>query len=149
MADADGAAPISEWVKLRAHADQNQVVIGRRQSTQRKFSRLVLSLGFRLLIRLVSTRGLLQQRFSCFQPNSLTLVAFSLTRAQVCGIPFPDTQCGFKLFTRASARVLFSSTRIKRFFSRFLYNCHAILAFFPQRSGYCHAFEIDIRQVCL
>ena len=72
MADADGAAPISEWVKLRAHADQNQVVIGRRQSTQRKFSRLVLSLGFRLLIRLVSTHSLLQQRFSCFPQNSLS-----------------------------------------------------------------------------
>jgi hypothetical protein len=54
MADADGAAPISEWVKLRAFADHNSVVIGRRKSTQRKFSRLVLSLGFRLLIRLVS-----------------------------------------------------------------------------------------------
>ena len=54
MADADGAAPISEWVKLRALADQNQVVIGRRKSTQRKFSRLILSLGFRMLIRIVS-----------------------------------------------------------------------------------------------
>ena len=54
MADADGAAPISEWVKLRALADQNEVIIGRRTSTQRKFSRLILSLGFRLLIRLVS-----------------------------------------------------------------------------------------------
>jgi dolichyl-phosphate beta-glucosyltransferase len=37
-----------------------------------------------------------------------------LTPVQVCGIPFPDTQCGFKLFTRRSARVLFSSTHIKR-----------------------------------
>ena len=54
MADADGAAPISEWVKLRAFADHNSVVIGRRKSTQRKFSRLILSLGFRMLIRIVS-----------------------------------------------------------------------------------------------
>jgi hypothetical protein len=54
MADADGAAPISEWVKLCALADRNEVVIGRRKSTQRKFSRLILSLGFRMLIRLVS-----------------------------------------------------------------------------------------------
>jgi hypothetical protein len=54
MADADGAAPISEWVRLRALADEHEVVIGRRKSTQRKFSRLVLSLGFRMLIQLVS-----------------------------------------------------------------------------------------------
>jgi hypothetical protein len=38
-----------------------------------------------------------------------------LTCLQVCGIPFPDTQCGFKLFTRPSARALFNNTHIKRF----------------------------------
>jgi hypothetical protein len=62
MADADGAAPISEWVKLHALTPRNEVVIGRRQSTQRKFSRLILSLGFRFLIRLVSSLRQCQHR---------------------------------------------------------------------------------------
>jgi hypothetical protein len=117
MADADGAAPISEWVKLRALAVRNSVVIGRRKSTQRKFSRLVLSLGFRMLIRLVS--ALLSPASSSSWPRirRLPLPLSSgvlLTCAQVCGIPFPDTQCGFKLFTRPSAQLLFSNTYIKR-----------------------------------
>ncbi|HUX67659.1 MAG TPA: dolichyl-phosphate beta-glucosyltransferase [Terriglobales bacterium] len=88
--DADLSAPISEWPRLeaalRAGAD---IAIGSRRR-----------------------RDLIRTHQSWFRENAGRL--FNRIVRLALGLPFADTQCGFKLFTRASALALFPQQRIER-----------------------------------
>ncbi len=95
FADADGATTFAELAKLQAlmaktMLDGHGVICGSRAHletdsiAQRSFFRTVLMYGFHLCVRM----------FGCKSVK--------------------DTQCGFKLFTRDSARVLFKSCHIER-----------------------------------
>jgi len=96
MADADSAAKMIEFSKLdnclkRIEIDGYGVAIGSRahlqdeSEVQRKWYRTILMHGFHALVKVVGG---------------------------VHGIQ--DTQCGYKLFTRASAREVFSNVHVRR-----------------------------------
>merc|ERR1711871_1396206 len=96
MADADSAALMSEVVKLEAALSQKEkhghgIAIGSRahlaqeSKAERKWYRTVLMVGFHALVKYVGgVRGV------------------------------HDTQCGYKLFTRASAIKIFSDVHVRR-----------------------------------
>ncbi|ADV83724.1 dolichyl-phosphate beta-glucosyltransferase [Terriglobus saanensis] len=89
--DADLSAPIEEAARLFAAIDQGADV----------------AIGSRWLDRDRQTRHQpLYRRFfgRCF--NALTRM--------VMGLPFADTQCGFKAFRRSAAQVIFRLQRIER-----------------------------------
>jgi dolichyl-phosphate beta-glucosyltransferase len=90
MVDADGASKISDLEKLEAKvredgsANRERVAVGSRtEKGQREPLRKFLGLGFHGLIWLAGVRGI------------------------------SDTQCGFKLFTREAARVLFPNQHVQ------------------------------------
>merc|ERR1712086_891988 len=96
MADADSAAKMIEFSKLdtcmkRIETDGYGVAIGSRahlqdeSQAQRKWYRTILMHGFHALVKVVGG---------------------------VHGVQ--DTQCGYKLFTRASAREVFSNVHVRR-----------------------------------
>jgi dolichyl-phosphate beta-glucosyltransferase len=89
LADADGATPIDQLAVLEAAiVAGGDVAIGSRahaDNVERRWYRHLIGRSFHLLVRLFGTRGI------------------------------RDTQCGFKLFTAASARDLFSRARINGF----------------------------------
>lgn len=77
--DMDQATPISEIEKLLPHFDQGfDIVIGSRKG--RKGAPLI---------------------------RKLMAFGFSLLRTIILGLPFRDTQCGFKAFSRKSIEVIF------------------------------------------
>ena len=90
FSDADLSAPIEEIEKLiEAWRDGADVAIGSRrlsraQDVRRSLWRRFLGWGFSVLVGVLVVRG------------------------------FRDTQCGFKLFTRAASRVIFPYQRIDR-----------------------------------
>lgn len=96
FADADGATTFSEISKLEKSMSQIEddqefgVVCGSRAHLEadsianRSFFRTVLMFGFHLCVRFFGCKSI------------------------------QDTQCGFKLFTRRSARILFKSCHIER-----------------------------------
>ena len=90
FSDADLSTPIEELDKLlEAWVDGADVVIGSRrlredQDVRRSVLRKFLGWGFALFVRVIVLRG------------------------------FRDTQCGFKLFTRAASRAVFPNQQIDR-----------------------------------
>lgn len=94
FADADGATKFRDFVKLETEMTEkwteNGIVIGSRAHLEddaiatRSFFRTILMHGFHLLVWLFAVRGV------------------------------RDTQCGFKLFTRRSARTLFETMHVER-----------------------------------
>jgi dolichyl-phosphate beta-glucosyltransferase len=91
--DADLSAPIAEFDKLFDGA-------------QRAGARVAI--GSRALDR--SLVGVHQSAF-----RELSGRAFNLVMRTVTGLPFRDTQCGFKLFERAVAREIFSRQKLDGF----------------------------------
>ena len=90
--DADLSSPIEESEKLlRALADGNDVAIGSRA--------LDRSLIF-----------VHQSRF-----REWAGIVFNRLMRLSTGLPFEDTQCGFKAFARERCRVIFEQQRIERF----------------------------------
>ena len=87
--DADLSAPITELPKLEAALDAGAgIAIGSR-----------------------SRRELLGRRQSRFRENAGRM--FNRIVRLSLGLPFTDTQCGFKLFTRESAEAIFPLQRIE------------------------------------
>lgn len=95
MVDADGATDVRDFEKLerRLHEIERDgvgIVVGSRAhladeaAAKRKWYRNILMHGFHALVSLLCVRGI------------------------------RDTQCGFKLFTRAAARAVFVNQRLRR-----------------------------------
>lgn len=93
FSDADLSAPIEEFDKLWAAVEREQAVV---------------AIGSRAL-----NRGLIGVRQSLFRETAGRF--FNLVVRLVCGLPFWDTQCGFKLFRRNAAREVFSRLQLERF----------------------------------
>jgi dolichyl-phosphate beta-glucosyltransferase len=92
FADADGATPFGELVRLEQALDSGaDVAIGSRAMASRDTR-----------VRTVLHRRILGRVFNAWV-NALLLPAYA------------DTQCGFKLFTRPAAQFLFARQRSERF----------------------------------
>ena len=93
FSDADLSAPIEELPKLfdAAQAQQADVVIGSRGLD----------------------RSLIGVRQSGFREESGKI--FNLIMKTSIGLPFADTQCGFKLFSKRAADIIFSRQTVERF----------------------------------
>jgi dolichyl-phosphate beta-glucosyltransferase len=89
--DADLSAPIEEAPKLLAALESNDVAIGSR----------------------ALDRGLVSVHQSRFR--ELAGMIFNSVVRLVLGLPFVDTQCGFKAFRRDRCRIIFEQQRIERF----------------------------------
>jgi glycosyltransferase involved in cell wall biosynthesis len=65
----------------------------------------------------IGSRGLDKSMIGVHQPAGRELAgrAFNLVMRFATGLPFRDTQCGFKAFRRDAARAVFSRVRIERF----------------------------------
>ena len=93
FSDADLSAPIEQCDKLLAAAQSGGFDV---------------AIGSRALDR--SLIGVHQSRF---RENAGRL--FNAFMRLATGLPFHDTQCGFKLFRRSAAREIFSRQRLERF----------------------------------
>jgi dolichyl-phosphate beta-glucosyltransferase len=84
--DADLSAPIGELEKLIAAARKEDAVVA------------------------IGSRALNRKLVKVHQPmmRELSGRAFNLVMRMVTGLPFRDTQCGFKLFRKDAAREIFS-----------------------------------------
>ena len=91
--DADLSAPIEEFDKLcvAAASGHAQVAIGSR----------------------ALDRSLVQVHQAAFREYSGRF--FNLVMRMVTGLPFRDTQCGFKLFRREAAQAIFSRQKLDGF----------------------------------
>jgi glycosyltransferase involved in cell wall biosynthesis len=89
--DADLSAPIEEADKLLAALGDHEVAFGSRAVD-------------RSLIRVHQSRL-----------RELAGILFNQAVQWITGLPFVDTQCGFKAFVRAPARIVFEQQRIERF----------------------------------
>ncbi len=92
MCDADGAVPFGELGRLAAALDQGYDVA-------------------------VGSRGLRPETVEIPQPFHRIMMgrAWGMFVRRVLPTPVRDTQCGFKLFTRAAARTLFAHSRSTSF----------------------------------
>ena len=89
--DADLASPIEEASKLLAALKEHDVAIGSRAVDRR----------------------LIEVRQSAFR--EFAGIVFNKIVRIVLGLPFVDTQCGFKAFHRERCRVIFEQQTIERF----------------------------------
>ena len=89
--DADLSAPIEEADKLLAALGGYQVAIGSRAMD-------------RSLIEVHQSRL-----------RELAGILFNLVVRVITGLPFADTQCGFKAFVREPSQIVFEQQRIERF----------------------------------
>jgi dolichyl-phosphate beta-glucosyltransferase len=113
--DADLSSPIEEIEKLLAALDAgNDIAIGSRA--------LDRSLIFGHQSRLREIAGMIFNGF---------VRIFT-------GLPFHDTQCGFKIFRREPSRIVFEQQRIERF------GFDPEILFLAQRHGLCTA-EVPVR----
>lgn len=93
FSDADLSAPIEELETLRAAV---------------KKSNAAIAIGSRAL-----DRSLIGVHESVFRENAGKV--FNLLVRAIAGLPFSDTQCGFKLFEAAAAREIAKRQQIERF----------------------------------
>lgn len=93
MSDADLSAPIEELPKLLHTAQQKNAAV---------------AIGSRALDR--SLIGVHQSQW-----RELSGMIFNRIMRMITGLPFSDTQCGFKLFRRDAARRVFALQRLDGF----------------------------------
>jgi glycosyltransferase involved in cell wall biosynthesis len=93
FSDADLSAPIEEVAKLLAAAQREKAVI---------------AIGSRAL-----NRQLVSVHQSAFREWSGRF--FNLVMRLATGLPFRDTQCGFKLYSREAARIVFPRQQLDGF----------------------------------
>jgi glycosyltransferase involved in cell wall biosynthesis len=93
FSDADLSAPIEELDKLWTAASDAQATV---------------AIGSRAL-----DRSLIGVRQSALRETAGKL--FNVAVRMVSGLPFLDTQCGFKLFETAAAKEIFARQRLERF----------------------------------
>jgi dolichyl-phosphate beta-glucosyltransferase len=89
--DADLSAPIEELEKLLPAMENHDVAIG-----SRAVDRSLITVH--------------ESRFREFAG-----IIFNKIVRLILGLPFVDTQCGFKLFRREACRIIFDQQRIERF----------------------------------
>jgi glycosyltransferase involved in cell wall biosynthesis len=116
FSDADLSTPIDELEKLWSAVERAQAQVG---------------IGSRDLDR--SLIGVRQPLFRELGGRFFNLVIRLLT-----GLPFHDTQCGFKLFEAAAAREIFGRQRIERF------GFDVEILFIAGRLGY-RTLEVPVR----
>jgi len=116
FSDADLSTPIEELEKLwtAMERSQAQAVIGSRDLDR-------------------SLIGVRQPVFREFSGR-----VFNLVMRTVTGLPFRDTQCGFKLFETAAAREIFRRLRVERF------GFDVEVLYIARRLGY-RAVEVPVR----
>jgi len=114
--DADLSTPIEEIEKLFAAVKKNSAQV---------------AIGSRALDR--SLVGVHQPVFREYAGRF-----FNLVMRLVTGLPFHDTQCGFKLFQREAAREIFSRQQLERF------GFDAEVLYISKRLGY-RAVEVPVR----
>jgi glycosyltransferase involved in cell wall biosynthesis len=114
--DSDLSAPIEELDKLldAARAQKAQVAIGSRAVDRR----------------------LIEVRQTWFREMAGRI--FNLLMRSVTGLPFSDTQCGFKLFERAAAKEIFRRQQIER------WGFDAEVLFIARKLGY-KTVEVPVR----
>lgn len=93
FSDADLSAPIEELPKLLGAAQERKAAV---------------AIGSRALDR--SLIGVHQSRW-----RELSGIIFNLLMRVLTGLPFADTQCGFKLYRREAARQVFERQRLDGF----------------------------------
>jgi dolichyl-phosphate beta-glucosyltransferase len=93
FSDADLSAPIEELPKLLAAAEEQNAAI---------------AIGSRALDR--SLIGVHQSQW-----REMSGIFFNVIMRLITGLPFADTQCGFKLFRREAARRVFPLQRLDGF----------------------------------
>jgi glycosyltransferase involved in cell wall biosynthesis len=93
FSDADLSAPIEELDKLMDAVQVQNAKIG---------------IGSRALDR--SLVGVHQSRW-----REIAGMFFNLVMRAITGLPFADTQCGFKLYQRDAARLVFPRQQLDRF----------------------------------
>jgi len=93
FSDADLSAPIEELPKLLGVAQEKKAAV---------------AIGSRALDR--SLIGVHQSRW-----RELSGIIFNLLMRVLTGLPFADTQCGFKLYRREAARQVFERQRLDGF----------------------------------
>lgn len=111
--DADLSAPIEELPRLEA----------------------ALELGADIAIGSRSRQELIKAHQSRFRENAGRI--FNRMVRLILGLPFVDTQCGFKLFSRASAQAIFPQQRIER------WGFDPELLFLARRYGF-HVQEVPV-----
>ncbi len=114
--DSDLSAPIEELDPLlkAARAEKAQVAIGSR----------------------AIDRKLIEVRQSVFRETAGRV--FNLFMRSVTGLPFADTQCGFKLFEHSAAKEIFRRQRIER------WGFDAEILFIARKLGF-KAVEVPVR----
>lgn len=93
FSDADLSAPIEELPKLFAAVEQHGAAI---------------AIGSRAI-----DRSLIGTHQSAFRENAGRF--FNVVMRVSTGLPYYDTQCGFKLFRREAAQAIFSRQQLERF----------------------------------
>jgi len=115
FSDADLSSPIEECDKLLAAAgDRCQVAFGSR----------------------ALNRSLIGVHQPVLRENAGRV--FNLCMRLITGLPFSDTQCGFKLFRRDAAREIFRRQRIDRF------GFDVEILYLARKLG-CRAVEVPVR----
>jgi glycosyltransferase involved in cell wall biosynthesis len=114
--DADLSAPIGELERLWTAAEKAGVQVA------------------------IGSRALDRSLVGVHQPKLREMVGrvFNVMMRGMTGLPFRDTQCGFKLFERAAAQDIFSRQRLDGF------GFDVEVLFIAQRLG-CRAIEVPVR----
>jgi dolichyl-phosphate beta-glucosyltransferase len=114
--DADLSAPIEELEKLWSAAEREQAQVA------------------------IGSRALDRSLVGVHQPFLRELVgrAFNVVMRMITGLPFRDTQCGFKLFEAHAAREIFGRQQLDGF------GFDVEVLFIAQRLGY-RALEVAVR----
>jgi dolichyl-phosphate beta-glucosyltransferase len=116
FSDADLSSPIEELEKLWSAAEKAQAKV---------------AIGSRAL-----DRSLVGVHQSALRESAGRL--FNLGVRAISGLPFKDTQCGFKLFETAAARQIFARAQLERF------GFDVEVLFIAQALGY-RAIEVPVR----
>jgi glycosyltransferase involved in cell wall biosynthesis len=114
--DSDLSAPIEELDKLIAAARERGALV---------------AIGSRAM-----NRGLIGVHQSLFRETAGRI--FNLCMRVLTGLPFADTQCGFKLFEHAAAQEVFRRQRIER------WGFDAEVLFIARKLGY-KSIEVPVR----
>lgn len=107
MLDADGATKVADLEKL-----ENQIQAVAKDSSN-------IDPGFRISdipVAVFGSRAHLEEKALATRKwyRNFLMKGFHLVVLMAAGPGVRDTQCGFKMFTRAAARKLFSNVRLKR-----------------------------------
>uniref|UniRef100_A0A2P2LSE8 Dolichyl-phosphate beta-glucosyltransferase-like isoform X1 n=1 Tax=Rhizophora mucronata TaxID=61149 RepID=A0A2P2LSE8_RHIMU len=112
MLDADGATKVNDLEKLenQIHAVSKEVYVGDSTASNSGFSISDIA------VAAFGSRAHLEEKALATRKwyRNFLMKGFHLVVLLAAGPGIRDTQCGFKMFTRAAARKLFTNIRLKR-----------------------------------